>query len=104
MRLWNAFGEQMTTVFLPSPFLSEELKALKEPRGGGSQSPSGARLSAGDDDTIVLPVPLEKALDAGRRVRDLPVRLCARRLRGRGGSGMKTLDKPPASAASSSAR
>ena len=93
LRLWNGFGEQMTTVFLPSPFLSEELKALKEPRGGGSQSPSGARLSAGDDDTIVLPVPLEKALDAGRRVRDLPVRLCARRLRGRGGSGMKTLDK-----------
>jgi len=23
----------MTTVFLPSPFLSEELKMLKEPRG-----------------------------------------------------------------------
>jgi hypothetical protein len=32
LRLWNGFGEQMTTVFLPSPFLSEELKVLKEPR------------------------------------------------------------------------
>ena len=28
----GGFGEQMTTVFLPSPFLSEELKVLKEPR------------------------------------------------------------------------
>ncbi|MGH9894174.1 MAG: DUF7676 family protein, partial [bacterium] len=25
------FGEQMTTVFLPSPFLSDKLKVLKEP-------------------------------------------------------------------------
>ena len=32
LRLWNGFGEQMTTVFLPSPFLSEDLKVLKEPR------------------------------------------------------------------------
>jgi hypothetical protein len=32
LRLWNGFGEQMTTVFLLSPFLSEDLKVLKEPR------------------------------------------------------------------------
>ncbi|MGH8655001.1 MAG: DUF7676 family protein [Gammaproteobacteria bacterium] len=32
LRLWNGFGEQMTTVFLPSPFLSDELKVLKEPQ------------------------------------------------------------------------
>jgi hypothetical protein len=32
LRLWNGFGEQMTTVFLPSPFLSDELRILKEPQ------------------------------------------------------------------------
>ena len=32
LRLWNGFGEQMTTVFLPSPYLSGDLKVLKEPR------------------------------------------------------------------------
>ena len=32
LRLWNGFGEQMTTVFLPSAFLSDKLKALKEPQ------------------------------------------------------------------------
>jgi hypothetical protein len=32
LRLWNGFGEQMTTIFLPSPFLSDDLKVLKEPR------------------------------------------------------------------------
>ncbi|MGH8645780.1 MAG: DUF7676 family protein [Gammaproteobacteria bacterium] len=32
LRLWNGFGEQMMTVFLPSPFLSDELKVLKEPQ------------------------------------------------------------------------
>jgi len=29
--MWNGFGEQMTTVFLPNPRLSDELKLLKEP-------------------------------------------------------------------------
>ncbi|MGH9891011.1 MAG: DUF7676 family protein, partial [bacterium] len=32
LRLWNGCGEQMTTVFLPNPFLSEELKVLHQPR------------------------------------------------------------------------
>ncbi|MGH8590957.1 MAG: DUF7676 family protein [Gammaproteobacteria bacterium] len=32
LRLWNGFGEQMTTVFLPSPFLSDTMKVLKEPQ------------------------------------------------------------------------
>jgi len=31
VRMWNGFGEQMTTVFLPNPRLSDELKLLKEP-------------------------------------------------------------------------
>jgi hypothetical protein len=31
VRLWNGFGEQMTTVFLPNPRLSEEFKLLKQP-------------------------------------------------------------------------
>ncbi len=30
--MWNGFGEQMTTVFLPNPRLSDELKVLKEPQ------------------------------------------------------------------------
>jgi sirohydrochlorin cobaltochelatase len=32
LRLWNGFGEQMTTVFLPSPFLSDDLRIPKEPQ------------------------------------------------------------------------
>ncbi|MEW6736548.1 MAG: hypothetical protein AB1489_34985 [Acidobacteriota bacterium] len=32
LRLWNGFNEQMITVFLPSPFLSDERKFLKEPK------------------------------------------------------------------------
>jgi hypothetical protein len=32
LRLWNGFGEQMTTVFLPNPYLSDDLKVLKDPR------------------------------------------------------------------------
>ncbi|HZF41593.1 MAG TPA: hypothetical protein VE715_22430, partial [Blastocatellia bacterium] len=32
MRMWNGFGEQMTTVFLPNPRLSDEMKVLKEPQ------------------------------------------------------------------------
>jgi hypothetical protein len=31
VRMWNGFGEQMTTVFLPNPRLSDEMKLLKEP-------------------------------------------------------------------------
>jgi hypothetical protein len=31
LRMWNGFGEQMTTVFLPNPRLSDEMKVLKEP-------------------------------------------------------------------------
>src|SRR6185503_16367036 len=31
LRFWNGFGEQMTTVFLPNPNLSEEKKFVKEP-------------------------------------------------------------------------
>jgi hypothetical protein len=31
VRLWNGFDEQMTTVFLPNPRLSEEFKPLKVP-------------------------------------------------------------------------
>lgn len=31
MRMWNGFGEQMTTVFLPNPRLSDELRPLREP-------------------------------------------------------------------------
>ncbi len=32
LRLWNGVGEQMTTVFLPNPYLSGDLKMLEEPR------------------------------------------------------------------------
>jgi hypothetical protein len=32
LQMWNGFGEQMTTVFLPSPFLSDDQKILREPR------------------------------------------------------------------------
>lgn len=32
LRLWNGFGEQMVTVFLPNPFLTDEQKVLPEPR------------------------------------------------------------------------
>jgi hypothetical protein len=31
LRFWNGYGEQMTTVFLPSATLSDEKKFLKEP-------------------------------------------------------------------------
>jgi hypothetical protein len=31
VRMWNGFGEQMTTVFLPNPRLSEAFKPLKIP-------------------------------------------------------------------------
>ena len=31
VRMWNGFGEQMTTVFLPNPRLSDEMKLLREP-------------------------------------------------------------------------
>jgi hypothetical protein len=31
VRMWNGFGEQMTTVFLPNPRLSETFKPLKIP-------------------------------------------------------------------------
>lgn len=31
VRMWNGFGEQMTTVFLPNPRLSEELRPVREP-------------------------------------------------------------------------
>jgi hypothetical protein len=31
VRMWNGFGEQMTTVFLPNPRLSDELRPLSEP-------------------------------------------------------------------------
>ncbi len=32
LRIWNGFGEQMTTIFLPTPRLSDEMKVLKEPQ------------------------------------------------------------------------
>jgi hypothetical protein len=32
LRMWNGFGEQMTTVFLPNPFLSDAQKILREPQ------------------------------------------------------------------------
>ncbi len=32
LRLWNGGREQMTTVFLPNPYLSHDLKRLQEPR------------------------------------------------------------------------
>jgi hypothetical protein len=31
VRMWNGFGEQMTTVFLPNPRLSDEMRVLREP-------------------------------------------------------------------------
>jgi hypothetical protein len=31
LRFWNGFGEQMTTVFLPSPRLNDDMQFLKEP-------------------------------------------------------------------------
>jgi hypothetical protein len=31
-RLWNGRGEQMITVFFPSPFLDDDLEPLREPR------------------------------------------------------------------------
>ena len=31
VRMWNGFGEQMTTVFLPNPRLSDDFKLLKTP-------------------------------------------------------------------------
>ena len=32
LRMWNGFDEQMTTVFLPNPRLSDEMKVLKQPQ------------------------------------------------------------------------
>jgi hypothetical protein len=32
LRLWNGFDEQMTTIFLPSPFLSDDSKVLEQPQ------------------------------------------------------------------------
>jgi len=32
LRMWNGFGEQMTTIFLPNARLSDEMKILKEPQ------------------------------------------------------------------------
>lgn len=32
IQMWNGFGEQMATVFLPNPFLSDEQKILREPQ------------------------------------------------------------------------
>lgn len=32
LRLWNGFGDQLTTVFLPSPFLSDAQQVLPEPQ------------------------------------------------------------------------
>lgn len=31
LRLWNGYGEQMTTVFLPNPRLTDDMQFLKEP-------------------------------------------------------------------------
>ncbi|MGE3542080.1 MAG: hypothetical protein AB7N91_32270 [Candidatus Tectimicrobiota bacterium] len=31
LRLWNGLGEQMITVFFPNPYLSDEMKILREP-------------------------------------------------------------------------
>lgn len=31
LRMWNGFDEQMTTVFLPNPKLSDDMKVLKQP-------------------------------------------------------------------------
>jgi hypothetical protein len=32
LRMWNGFDEQMTTIFLPNPRLSDDQKVLKEPQ------------------------------------------------------------------------
>jgi hypothetical protein len=32
LRLWNGYGDQLTTVFLPSPFLSDEQQVLPVPQ------------------------------------------------------------------------
>ena len=32
LRMWNGFDEQMTTIFLPNPKLSDEMQVLKEPQ------------------------------------------------------------------------
>jgi hypothetical protein len=34
LRMWNGFDEQMTTIFLPNPRLSDDQKVLKEPQWG----------------------------------------------------------------------
>jgi hypothetical protein len=31
LRMWNGYGEQMTTVFLPNPRITDDMKVLKEP-------------------------------------------------------------------------
>jgi hypothetical protein len=31
LRMWNGYGEQMTTVFLPNPYLSDDQQLLKTP-------------------------------------------------------------------------
>ncbi len=31
LRMWNGFGEQLTTVFLPNAYLTDEMKIQKEP-------------------------------------------------------------------------
>ena len=31
VRMWNGYGEQMTTVFLPSPWLTDEMEFLEHP-------------------------------------------------------------------------
>lgn len=31
LRMWNGYGEQMTTVFLPNPRLADDMQFLKEP-------------------------------------------------------------------------
>ncbi len=31
LRLWNGYGEQMTTVFLPSPWLTDDMQFIRQP-------------------------------------------------------------------------
>jgi hypothetical protein len=31
MRLWNGYGEQMTTIFLPNPNLTDDMQYIKTP-------------------------------------------------------------------------
>ena len=31
LRMWNGYGEQMTTVFLPNPWLTDDMQLLKQP-------------------------------------------------------------------------